>query len=85
MVGAWLTLLKTVEDDGKQHLCLPLRQMAYLQYYIHEMCLADPVWIMHGEGEAAYLEGEEWVRLPDAFVAGEKVVSSTCRGGLADG
>ena len=35
------------EKDGKRRLLLSLKQMEFLQLYIHEMRLADPVWVEH--------------------------------------
>lgn len=30
--------------QGHERLCFSLKQIEYLQYYIHEMRLADPAW-----------------------------------------
>lgn len=33
-----------LETDGHERLCFSLKQIQYLQYYIHEMRLANPAW-----------------------------------------
>jgi hypothetical protein len=80
--------LMTVTDPaGCTRLSMSLRQVEYLQYYIHEMRLADPVWVGHitkategsvdmpdeKVGPAEYPPGEEWVPLPDVFVHGKDI------------
>ena len=34
------------DEMGKQRLLYSLRQLEYLQYYIHQMRLTDPAWVM---------------------------------------
>jgi hypothetical protein len=33
-----------LEIDGHERLCFSLKQIQYLQFYIHEMRLANPAW-----------------------------------------
>lgn len=35
------------ESNGKQRLLFTLKQVEYLQYYIHEMRLGDPEWVQY--------------------------------------
>ena len=86
-----LILITVTDSVGCVRLSLSLLQLEYLQYYIHEMRLADPVWAAHlalaedttldlgrdkeDLGTAGYPPGEEWVPLPDVFAHGENIVS----------
>lgn len=85
-----LQLRPVTDFDGYTRLSMSLHQLEYLQHYIHEMRLADPVWVKHitslGDLDKAhesdkdvglpeYPEGEEWLRLPDAFIHGKQIVN----------
>lgn len=37
--------------EGKERLLFSLRQLEYLQYYIHEMRLTDPEWVLRLDGD----------------------------------
>jgi hypothetical protein len=69
---------------------MSLKQLEYIQYYIHETRMADPVWVRHitssgsidkpdpsdhAVGPPEYPEGEEWLPLPDSFIHGDDVIS----------
>lgn len=86
--GSALTIV--TDKAGNTRLSFSLRQLEYIQYYIHETRMADPVWVKHitslGDldkshpsdaevGPPEYPEGEEWLPLPDAFIHGEAVVA----------
>lgn len=78
------------DSDGCTRVSMTLRQLEYLQYYIHELRLADPVWTRHltsvveaqkteadkQVGPAEYPPGEEWIPLPDEFVFGDNLVKA---------
>ncbi|ORY25348.1 hypothetical protein BCR39DRAFT_590203 [Naematelia encephala] len=64
-----------IEKNGKQRLLFSLKQVEYIQYYIHEMRLLNPTWIEHlsrlSTGETTSADEpdlgpneDEWVPLP---------------------
>ena len=70
-----------IDETGKQRLLYSLRQLEYLQYYIHHMRLTDPAWVMsftcdeqpRGADKASVLPlvgdgNEDWLPLPNTVM-----------------
>ena len=80
---------------GKRRVLYSLRQLEYLQYYIHEMRLTDPEWVMSISSQV--MEGNEdkenvpptkkedipeWVPLPANILDLDFFVKIVCRSRL---
>ncbi|KAK4689782.1 hypothetical protein P7C73_g302, partial [Tremellales sp. Uapishka_1] len=60
-----IRLFYAKSENGVERLLFSLRQVEYLQYYIHEMQLADPHWVMELASRKASTEVAETVHKPE--------------------
>jgi hypothetical protein len=90
----WLTILG-VDKIGRERLLMSLKQIEYVQYYIHTMRLAERKWVEYLTARTAALnagtepptppeeEGDGiWVPLPDAVRPRSEFVTLVSRSSL---